>query len=232
MAGLMPIKLGTRVKSATVNRAVVAPNTRGRAVFIDPNPRATYIAYDNAAKAAVYVDQESAIRLGLSPITYYLFLLARLNTDMKGNVVGDDFVVEYLKVSDKVYEEFMDSYNEMEVVRSVVLKLEVKKSQEQDFSFTKMVPSKDPAMDTTLEKIKTLDVEQLWAMVQANCARSEEEYLKIKEGGNQQAVGQGRQSVSAREQKAIEYTSSGSVPLGPAGGVNSEFQAPDEFEED
>lgn len=228
MAGLLSVPLGTRIKSATVGRAVVAENTRGRAILIDPNPRATYIAYDDSVKAAVYVDQESSIRLGLSPNTYYLFLLGRLNTDMKGRIIGDEVVVEYLKLSDKQYEEFCEAYSEMDNVNSVVLKLESKKTQKGDFSFVKMTPSKEKPSQEVYEKIQNLDIEQLWKLVEVNCARSEEEYCKLL-ARNDQNDSRKRDAISPQERDALDKQSQGQIPIGMG---NKDFEEADEFEED
>ena len=40
----------------------------GRAVLLDPNPRFTYIAYDETIRKRVKVNQDMVIKYGLSPI--------------------------------------------------------------------------------------------------------------------------------------------------------------------
>lgn len=199
-----PIPMGSFVKSISISRSNVAKGTKGRAVLIDPNPRAIYLAYDNAHKCAVLADQETVIKYKLSPRTYYLFLLARLNTDMTGKQVNDEFIVEYLRLSENVYNDFIDGYNEMDSVNSLVLKPVTKQGQNgQDFSYVAPVASKELATDEVYAKIEQLDVEALWNLVQVDLGKTVEEYEAILAAD----------PVSENEARRIESQSSGNAPI-------------------
>ena len=199
------LPMGQFVRSISVQRSAVAQNTRGRAVLIDPEPRAIYLAYDNKLKVAVLADQDAVIKYRLSPRTYYIFLLARLNTDMKGTQVGDEFRVEYLRLSDNIYEGFVDSYQEMTAVNSIILKPVTKKGNNgQDFSYVEPVPSKDPATDAVYQKLEQVDVDALWQLVQLDLGKTVEEYEALLAA----------QPVSGEEARQIQGASSGTAQIG------------------
>jgi hypothetical protein len=216
---LVPIQMGNVIKSASIKRADVAQGTKGRAVLIDPNPRAANIAFDNDLKMAVYVTQEDVIRYGLSPRTYYMLLLARLNTDMQGTVVGDGFIVEYVKMSDTVYDEFMDHYVEMENVNSITLKKESKGGGANSYSYVVPMASKEKVDPAILAKIAELDAEALWSLVTVDCARPIEDYVKALSKANE-ASGQ---QVYNRQ---IESNQRGQAQIGASPRNSQRVQAP------
>lgn len=206
--GLMSISMGSVVKGASIRRSDVAEGIKGKGVLIDPNPRATYIAYDQDNKVSVFVDQEAVIKHQLTARTYYIFLIARLNTDMKGNIIGDDLTIEYLKLSDDVYLEFADAYEElMPNVNTVALKKEAKGT----YSFVKVTPSKDLASDAVYDKIEGFDLNALWSLVELDLAKSLVQYeaMLAKQPGVSAAP------INRREATAIDANASGSADLNP-----------------
>lgn len=199
------LPMGSFVRSISIQRSAVSNGARGRAVLIDPSPRAIYLAYDNANKCAILADQDAVIKYRLTPRTYYLFLLARLNTDMKGNQVGDEIVVEYLRLSDNIYEGFVDTYTEMDQVNSIILKPVTKKGQNgQDFSYVEPIPSKEAATDAVYDAIEKMDVEALWQLVQIDCGKTVEEYEAILAA----------KPVTGEEARQIENQASGRANIG------------------
>lgn len=198
------LPMGSFVRSISIQRSAVSNGAKGRAVLIDPSPRAIYLAYDNANKCAILADQDAVIKYRLTPRTYYLFLLARLNTDMKGTQVGDEIVVEYLRLSDNIYEGFIDSYSEMDQVNSIILKPVTKKGNNgQDFSYVEPIPSKDAATDAVYDAIEKMDVEALWQLVQIDCGKTVEEYEAILAA----------KPVAGEEARQIENRASGDVGI-------------------
>jgi hypothetical protein len=213
-----PVQMGGFVRNISVGRANVAQGTKGRAVLVDPNPRAIYLAFDNVNKCSVLADADSVIKYKLNPRTYYVFLLARLNTDMKGTQVGNEIVIEYLRLSESVYQDFVDAYNEMPSVSSIILKPVVKKGNNgQDFSYVSPVPSKDEATDEVYDKIDKLDVEALWQLVQLDLGKTVEEYEALLE----------LKPVQGEEARRIESRSSGTADVGRRRiGSQSQGEAP------
>lgn len=180
MSGFMRIKQGDRLKSIAINRADVATGTVGRALLLDPQPQACYLAYDSQRKRMVFCDQEMAIKYKLSPRATYLYLIARLNTTMRGEVAGSDIVIEYLSLSDKVYEAFDDAVQEMDHVATLKLK---KEASSPTFSYVKPIPSKEEVpeifMKPIQEQLSKMNINQMWQMIQNNIAMSPEDYEKL-----------------------------------------------------
>lgn len=183
---MQKIPLGTKARSLGVNRSNVADGQTGRAVLLDPNPRFTYIAYDETIRKRVKVNQDMVIKYGLSPITYYFYLIARLNTDLNGNVVGDKIVVEYLRLSENVNNDFADAIMELgEFTQLKLTKVSKKGAQGQDFGYIKPIPSNQPVDSRileTIEKIRSDEkaIETMWAFIDRDTAITAEEYEVLK----------------------------------------------------
>lgn len=183
------ISFGERAKSATIDRANCADNVIGRAILLDPNPAVKNIAWvstfkgDTEIKRGVEVTQEQAVELRVIPRVTYFFLIARLNTDMKGNVFGDDIKVEYLQLSANVYEDFCDSAQEMRGFTSIVLKKKVRKPGD-TYGFIQPSASQQEVPKSILEKVQKMrDTEGLlpamWNMVDMASSITYKEWLKI-----------------------------------------------------
>lgn len=221
--GLSPVRFGSMVKNVTINRSEVADNCVGKAILLKNDPEYAHIAFDQTNKCAVYVTQDDIIKYGLSPRTYYIFLIARLNTDMMGNVHGDDFVVEYLRLSDNVYQEFVTNAEEIwdssddDEIRMIKLKKETKKGNGADFSYVKpyAMGKREVPSPSLINKIKELRnspaLDKMWELVDINCAKSIEEYEKILEG-NQNSSDKPR-SISDREVRSIRQAAQGEAPI-------------------
>lgn len=182
MSGFVKVNMGGRIKSVSIQRSDVPAmkGALGRAILLDPCPRACNLGWDKATKTMVYCDQESAIRYKLQPRTYYIFLLGRLNTTLQGDVVGDDIIVEYLQVSDKVYEDFIVAYNEFPSVSTIALK---KEATSPTYSYVKPLPSTYQIPEVYIkgiqDKLSRLDLNVLWALLENNVAKSPEQYEEI-----------------------------------------------------
>jgi len=229
---LVQIKMGDRGKSPMIKRSDVAGGTKGRAVLLDPNPRCAVVAYDEDQKMTFYADQETVIKYKLRGNVYYLLLIARLNTDMKGDVIGDDFVVEYLRLADKEYAKVADAMEEQEC-NSILLTKEVKG----EYSYVIATVSKKGVPNEIISKLQDLDLEPLWSMVEADVARPIESYLiaigemakpvagqrqpnrQLQSGSNAAAIG-GQAKTAAPKKTAL---------VAPKEVEDVEFEEADEF---
>lgn len=194
---MQSIKLGSRIKSAAILRADVAENCLGRAVLLDKNPSVKQIAFDSNLRRAVEVTQEDCIRFRLNPRPTYYFLIARLNTDMKGNVIGKDFVVEYLQMAESLYSDFCQQVDEMGKFTSITLN-KVKKGQ---FSYLNVKPSNKTVLDDTLKaaitelrKNKEM-IASMWQMVDLNTSITIEEYQKLLMDSDNQSTNRAPQQL-------------------------------------
>ena len=208
------VTIGTRVNSLGINRTNCAEGGRCRAVLIDPNPCVKFIAYDEKRKRKVEVDQELVIKYGLRPITNFFYLIAKCNTDMKGNIVDNDFVIEYLQLSESRNNEFADSVAETPDFTSIsYTKVKQTGPDGKDFSYLKVIPSNYKVPDAILEKIKTFqdnpdNIRAMWALVDRTTSITGKEYeeLLAQENGEsapQVAAPQPAKQVSAPKQPKV-----------------------------
>ena len=204
------IKLGQKVKSVAINRASVSENTKGRAILLDKCPCVKQIAYDNNIKRAVEVSQDDCIRFHLTPRPTYYLLVARCNTDMKGNVVGDEFTVEYVQMAESVYNDFIEGAEETSGgrINSILLTL-VKKG---DYSHVKVTASQYSDFPDALKaKIKELRknkelIKSMWQMIDISTSMTVDQYVKVLESADG-AGSQSHQSSYANHTPAIESDS-------------------------
>lgn len=193
---MQQVPLGQKVKALGINRSNVADGQTGRAVLIDPNPRFKYIAFDDKLKRRVEVNQDMVIKYGLSPITYYFYLIARLNTDLNGNVVGTKMVVEYLQLSENVNNEFADSVRALKGFSQLILNKVAKKGNDgRDFGYIKPIPSQedlDPEIIQNIEKLRAEPgaIDAMWMLVDRASSITPEEYVELKENPAQIQGGQ------------------------------------------
>lgn len=175
------IKMGTKAKSAAILRSVLADGCKGRAILLSKDPAVKQIAFDNKIRRAVEVTQNDCIRLRLSPRATYYLLIARLNTDLKGVVHGSEFVIEYLQLSESVYNEFVEQVEEMGKFTSIVLN----KVSKGEYSYIKVSPSNQyQVTDELKEKIRELRkntelISAMWQMVDISTSITVAEYEKL-----------------------------------------------------
>lgn len=188
---MQTLQFGTRVSPMTIRRVNCADGVKSRAVLLDPNPRVKYIAWDDVLKRKVDCDQDLMVKYGLKPYTAILFLVVRLNTDMKGNVIDDSTVIEYLQLSESIYNEFSDLCEEMGSGNSIAFsKVSKQGPNGQDFSRLNVKPSNIELSKVLMDKIDVLKsntqaLDSLWAMVDVATSISKQQYLALKESSSE-----------------------------------------------
>ena len=170
------IPLGGKMESPNINRSNVAEGFPGRAVLLGENcVFAKAQAYDDRIKRSIEVDQEAILKYRFDKVlTYYYILIARLNTDNRGNVVSDDVVIEYLRLSEKQWDDLTISMNEMGSFTSLLL-TKVKKTGDdgRDFSYVEVKLSNykeiPAAVSAKVEQMVQTEnfVNSIWGMVDA-----------------------------------------------------------------
>ena len=179
------------MESPNINRSNVAEGFPGRAVLLGENcVFAKAQAYDDRIKRSIEVDQEAILKYRFDKVlTYYYILIARLNTDNRGNVVSDDVVIEYLRLSEKQWDDLTISMNEMGSFTSLLL-TKVKKTGDdgRDFSYVEVKLSNykeiPAAVSAKVEQMVQTEnfVNSIWGMVDAATTITVEMYeQKLKE---------------------------------------------------
>lgn len=190
---MQKVQLGTKVRPLGINRTNVADGYKCRAVLVDLNPRVKYIAWDPKLKKRIEVDQDFIIKYNLRPMTQFYYLIAKLNTDMNGQVVGDQFVVEYLQLSENVNNEFSDSIEEFGNFSSLLLTKVTKKGDNgKDFSYIKVTPSSlqiSPEIQSKVLELRnnTQALESMWNLIDRATSITAEEYENLLLDGNSEA---------------------------------------------
>lgn len=185
------IPLGGKMESPNINRSNVAEGFPGRAVLLGENcVFAKAQAYDDRIKRSIEVDQEAILKYRFDKVlTYYYILIARLNTDNRGNVVSDDVVIEYLRLTEKQWDDLTISMNEMGSFTSLLL-TKVKKTGDdgRDFSYVEVKLSNykeiPAAVSAKVEQMVQTEnfVNSIWGMVDAATTITVEMYeQKLKE---------------------------------------------------
>ena len=201
------LTLGSKIKNSAIQRSSVADNFTARAVLLGFDQiYAKQVAYDSNTKSTVEVDQEAILKYRFSrAIIYYYIPVARLNTDIYGRVVSEDFTIEYVRLTEGQYEEFARQATEMGTFVSVCLKKVAKKGANgQDFSYVDVTPSNYGANgeipQAVFAKLEQMNAtpgfsEGVWSMIDLATSISVAEYEKVlAESANathQAGVGQG-----------------------------------------
>lgn len=221
------IKIGTKVAPLGINRLVCADNVKSRAILLDPDPRIKYIAYDQDKKRKVEVNQELVIKYGLRPYTAIFYLVARLNTDMRGEVVGDQVTIEYLQLSENLNNEFSDLVMEMGNFNSLAITKVTKKGpNNQDFSHLNVKPSQYEVSPELTKKINDLKsnkeaIETMWKLVDRATSITAEEYEKLQVADNVNQIA----SPTSQPAKQIESTPKAL----PASQASESFESSNDF---
>lgn len=177
------VTIGTRVQNLGISKLNVADGTSARCVLIDRNPACKYIAYDEDLGKKVEVDQDILIQYGVKANPTFFFLVAKLNTDMKGNVVDNDFVIEFLQCGGSVYNELADAIEENPQFTSFKLSKVAKKVDGRDYSYIKPTPSNYPIPEAISTKIAALSQEQIdamWQLIDKTTSMSSAEYKALR----------------------------------------------------
>ena len=167
-----------------VGRCDVAVGYTGRVVLISGKVWMKNIAWDAILKCFVEVTQEGIIKYRLSPTQYYYLLVFRLNTDIRGDVYGNDVTVEYLRLSSKQYDDLIRQVHENPAYTSFILNKEKRKNDDgKDVSYLKVSVSSAPIAPDIINRVREFGanpdrVDQLWAMVDASTSITEEQYEK------------------------------------------------------
>ena len=199
------VQVGTKVRRLGIERTNVAEGTKCRVVLLDDCARVKHIGWDEERKKRVELTQDLVIRYGFRPMTNYYYLIAKLNTDMNGNVVGDQFVVEYLQLSENLNNDFADLIQEFGAFTSLSLSKVAKKGpQGQDYSYIKATPSNyqlDPTLMEAINRIKYDEraIEAMWQIVDRSTSITPEEYITLREGGDGQPAIAAPQSQAPRQ---------------------------------
>lgn len=181
------VKLGTKVNRLGINRLNVGEGTVCRAILLDADPQVKYIAYDEVRKRRVEVDQDMVLKYGLRPMTTFYYLVAKLNTDQGGNVIGDKFTVEYLQLSENLNNEFADLIEEQGFPKSIQL-TKIKKTGEngRDYSYIKPIPSQKAFEEnkSLWSKINELRknkefIGTCWQMIDMDTSMSKNQYIEL-----------------------------------------------------
>ena len=124
------INFGDRVQKIGIDRFDCAQDVTVKAMFVNyDRPYARNMAYDETNKCYVECDKDMAIKYGLSPKPRYYFLVAALQTDMNGNILGDKEVkVTYVNMSNNQYEHFLAASNNLDQWKGFVTLVKVKKN--------------------------------------------------------------------------------------------------------
>lgn len=196
------IPLGGRMANPTVNRSNVAEGFPGRAIMLGPDciyAKALY--YDERIKRSVEVDQEAILKYRFDKVlTYYYILIARLNTDNRSEVVSDDIVLEYLRLSEAQYETLCTEINEVGNFSSLILTKIKKVGQDgKDFSYTEVkVSNYNRIPESAKAKVDKMVatpnfVQNIWEMVDASTSITVEMYeQKLNEYFKEQAAKAGQ----------------------------------------
>lgn len=183
---MQQVKIGTRVKPMGIQRCSVGDGCVCRAILIDPNPQFKYVAWDDNLKCRVEVNQDLVIKYGLSPTTQFYYLIAKLNTDMQGNVVSDAFTIEYLQLSESQNNDLSQAITEMGRFVSLSLTKVSKKGENgRDYSYIKVTPSNYtidhiPHLAEKLQSAQSQSdaVQAMWQLVDAATSISPDRYLQ------------------------------------------------------
>lgn len=242
---MQQVPIGTRVKPLGIQRLSCAEGSKCRAVLLDPNPQVKYIAYDEERKRRVEVTQDLLIKYGLRAQTTFFYLVAKLNTDLNGEVHGDQFTVEYLQLSENLNNQFSDAITEMGEFKSIALEKVKKTANGKDFSYVQAKPSNrfDPASIPSLQqKLTELRNKQgfiasCWQLIDATTSITADAYEKLltdEKKGNQPALPtNGGHQLPAQETRNLPAGGQAGSPMpqAPASAFpeSNDFGAGDDF---
>lgn len=187
---------GQTVSSLTINRVNIDFNQVGYVVLLDKRVLTKQVAYFDQF-GYVEMTQEDVIKSGKQASICYLMLVARLNTDPRGNVYGDDIVVEYMRMSSRQYNSLVAGFQA--VPNATALQIRKDKNvnaQGKDVSSVSYQPAMlqlSPAIQQRIEMLQAKPevITSLFAQVDSLTGvpyAKYEEWLKTKAGVSQEAL--------------------------------------------
>lgn len=187
---------GQTVSSLTINRVNIDFNQVGYVVLLDNRVLTKQVAYFDQF-GYVEMTQEDVIKSGKQASTCYLMLVARLNTDPRGNVYGDDITVEYMRMSSRQYNSLIAGFQA--VPNATALQIRKDKNvnaQGKDVSSVSYQPAMLQLSSAILQRIEMLQakpevITSLFAQVDSLTGvpyAKYEEWLKAKAGVSQEAL--------------------------------------------
>lgn len=210
------VKIGTKVNRLGIQRVQCAEGAKCRVVFIEQDPCVKHVAYDDKVGRSVEVDQDMCLKYGLRPFPTFYYLVAKLNTDLNGEVIGDKFTVEYLQLSENLNNKLANQIQEQGVPKSLALTKVKKTADGKDFSYIEVTPSAlDPLADNEnlAKKIKDIQknkefIDTCWQMIDATTTITKEQYLELLKDPK---VKEQRQTAnnSQKQQRQIESKDDG-----------------------
>lgn len=233
---MQQVQIGTRVKPLGIQRLSVGEGAKCRAVLLDPNPRMKYIAYDEAYKRRVEVDQDMVIKYGLRPQATFYYLVAKLNTDLNGQVIGDQFTVEYLQLSENLNNELSDQIMEQGIPQSLSLQKVKKSANGRDFSYIKTTPSQMKIDGTLLQKVEELRnnqqfIDQCWSMIDASTSITKEQYEQLLLNQPAQQPAPAQIAAPAQQTRQLPPAQSSPMPQAPENfAQQNDFGSGDDFD--
>jgi hypothetical protein len=201
---LQRISLGEVAVTPGINKCTVPENWIARAVLLDESPRMKRIAWDDAAGFKVEIPtQEDAVALRLTPRNVYYLLVARLNTDARGMIITDDFVMEYVEMAENTYKEFIAT---VEAFGNPGNSLILQKAARNRFSYMQIKPANIQLSETLLQKVNHLKsqaniIDGAWGWIDTNSAKSIPEYQAAKQQLAQQGPNGGGRDRGYQQQQ-------------------------------
>lgn len=197
-----------QVRSCAIRKVSVVPGEPARAVLLDPNPAYKQVAYDPRVKCTVECDQELIIKNQLErPRLIFLYLVAVLNTDKRGDIVGDNIDIQYLQLSESVNSNFQKVAKNNPGFTSIQINKIEKKAENKDMSYLEIIPATlplNPGLLANIEQYRqnTELVEGLWSMVDRETSTPMDIYYKKLEEAYANGTIQQAPQIAAPAQQA------------------------------
>lgn len=143
------IKFGDTIQKEGIEKFDCAQGAVVKAFFVNyGSPYARNMAFCEKVNRYVECDKEMVIKYGLNPSPRYYFLVAALQTDMNGNILGDKEVkVTYLSMTNNQYEHFLAASNNIGEWNGFVTlsKVSKKDGKGNDYSYIEAMPASNKA---------------------------------------------------------------------------------------
>lgn len=228
------LNFGQVVNDLSIQRADVAVGYVGYCVLLDTRVMAKQVIFMDKF-GFVEVTAEDVARYRKQPMTYYLMLVARLNTDPRGRLYGDDITVEYLRMSRTQYMDFQQSVQANPTASAVMLTKEKRVSKDgRDMSSVKVMAAQLELSGAISQKIELLKanpatIDGLFAQVDslmgAPSSKYEEWLVSQRQDGvapsSQPAVGGSTPAAGSTGYPALGHAPHSSAPR-PYGGPASQ----------
>lgn len=143
------VEFGATIQKPGIDKFDCATDVTVKALLINyARPYARNLAYDEVNKCSVECTKEMVLKYGLRPSPRYFFLVAALQTDINGNIIGDKEVkVTFLSMSNNQYEHFLAASNNLDKWNGFVTLTKVQKKGKdgRDMSFVEATPASSNA---------------------------------------------------------------------------------------